>query len=143
MAIGQQADHQAFDQVFLADDDLVDFGEKGPHKRTGALDFFIKGADSGAHGPKCNQPREYRPLKSVFSIAFGPLAAISNSRVGSLFVSLPPGHMMRIVWRRIEEHFRRMALAYLVFVFTLVLTWAWGDYFERLLNEGTKYLPIK
>jgi hypothetical protein len=49
VAVGEQADDETFDEVALADDDLVDLGEKGADERGGALDFLVDGGDAGAH----------------------------------------------------------------------------------------------
>ena len=37
VAVGQQADDQAFDQIILADDDLADFAKKRAHKSAGPV----------------------------------------------------------------------------------------------------------
>ena len=41
VAIGQQADDQPFQQVFLADDDFVDFIKQRLHKGAGPLDLLL------------------------------------------------------------------------------------------------------
>ena len=52
VAVGQQANDQAFDQVSLADDDFAQFIEKRAHKRAGLLDRFVDSAKTSIHGAK-------------------------------------------------------------------------------------------
>lgn len=49
MAVGQEADDEALDEVGLADDDLADFVEEGTDEGGGALDFVVDCFDAGAH----------------------------------------------------------------------------------------------
>ncbi len=49
VAVGQQADDQPLDQIFLADDDFADFVEQRRHKRAGFLDGFVNCVNSCAH----------------------------------------------------------------------------------------------
>ena len=49
MSIGQQTNQETIDQIFLADDDLIDFVEQRLHKGAGLLDFRVDGAYSGIH----------------------------------------------------------------------------------------------
>ena len=49
VAIGQQPDNEPLDQVFLADDDLVNFVQQRWHERAGLLHLGIDCADSSVH----------------------------------------------------------------------------------------------
>ena len=49
VAVGQEADDEALDEVGLADDDLADFVEEGTDEGGGALDFVVDCFDAGAH----------------------------------------------------------------------------------------------
>ena len=49
MAVGQQPYDEPLDQVFLTDDDLVDFVEQRRHEQAGLLHLGIDGAYSGIH----------------------------------------------------------------------------------------------
>ena len=50
VAVGQQADDQPLDQIFLADDDLAEFVEQRMRERAGFLDCFVDCIDSCVHG---------------------------------------------------------------------------------------------
>jgi hypothetical protein len=47
MAIGEQANDEALDQVVLPDDDLADLGEERAGNCAGLLVFLVDGGDSG------------------------------------------------------------------------------------------------
>jgi hypothetical protein len=49
VAVGEQPDGQALDQIVLTDDDFPDFTEKGADKRAGPLHFLVYGTDSCIH----------------------------------------------------------------------------------------------
>jgi hypothetical protein len=49
MAVGEQADGQAFYKISLTDDDFADFSEKRPHKGAGPLDGIIDSANTCIH----------------------------------------------------------------------------------------------
>src|SRR5439155_22763011 len=49
MAVGQQPNNEPFDQIFLADDDFVDFIEQRLDECAGLLHLRIDGADAGIH----------------------------------------------------------------------------------------------
>ena len=49
MAVGEQSDGEALDEVFLTDDDLVQLGEERGDEGGGFLDFFVDGGDAGVH----------------------------------------------------------------------------------------------
>ena len=49
MAIGQESDHQALNEVFLADDAAVDLRHQGRQEGTGLLHGSIQGGHSGIH----------------------------------------------------------------------------------------------
>jgi hypothetical protein len=49
VAVGEQADDEAFGEIILADDDLAEFVEERPRERAGFLDRFVDGVDSCVH----------------------------------------------------------------------------------------------
>ena len=49
MAIGEEADEETFDKVFLADDDLVEFGEQGVDEGAGLAHLIVDGTDPSIH----------------------------------------------------------------------------------------------
>ena len=49
MAVGQEPNDEPLDQIFLADDDFVDFVEQRLHERAGLLHLCVDSADAGIH----------------------------------------------------------------------------------------------
>lgn len=49
MAVGEKAYDESFDEVFLADDDLVDFGLERVKEGASGLDFGVDGTDTCVH----------------------------------------------------------------------------------------------
>ena len=48
--VGEEPDEEPFDHMFLADNDLADFGLESVDKCAFALDFLVDGLDVECHG---------------------------------------------------------------------------------------------
>jgi len=64
MAVGEQADDEALDEVTLPDDDLADFGEEGADESASALNFFVDCSNSSFHVRGVFVPGEGDNLKA-------------------------------------------------------------------------------
>ena len=49
MAVGEESNNEPLDQIFLADDDLVDFIEQRLHEGAGLLHLGVDSTDAGIH----------------------------------------------------------------------------------------------
>ena len=91
MAIGQQPDDEPFDQIFLADDDLVDFVEQRLHKGAGLLDAVssdtayreVRAAFEAYSLLLFRDQQVSDDLQAAFSRAFGPLEIVKLGSVGA------------------------------------------------------------
>jgi hypothetical protein len=66
VTVGEEADHEPFDEILLTDHDVADFFQQGRHKGAGLLHFGIDGTDSCIHGHIINAEWTM-PAASLFS----------------------------------------------------------------------------